>query len=58
MRKSKKKYAKPLVQVTIYECADVITRSELFKTPGGKELSPGKSYVSAGSKSWKDGLTN
>ncbi len=54
MEKSNRKYITPTAQITIYECADVITRSELYKTPDGK--TSGKSYVSAGSTSWQSGF--
>ena len=58
MEKSNRKYITPTAQITIYECADVITRSKLNETPGGNPTSGGKSYVSAGSVSWGDGLKN
>ena len=56
MRKSYNKngYKAPKAEITVFECSDVITVSRtLYKMPENQDS---KSYVSAGSTTWRSGL--
>ncbi len=49
-----KEYKAPSAQITEFECADVITVSELRKRPTTSSAT--KDYVYAGSKNWQSGF--
>lgn len=55
MRNLKREYKTPAALVTEFECADIITESgPLSETPQGH--SGVKTYVKAGSITWKEGI--
>lgn len=51
---NKKEYKAPLAEITEFECADIITISELSKSPTLE--SSGREYVSVGQSSWSTGF--
>ena len=51
---NKREYKTPNAEITVFECADVITTS-LRTTPEGVEVG-GKTYIQLKSAQWNDGL--
>ncbi len=53
---NKKNYKEPCAQITSFECADIITASELGTSISGdkKPITGGTGYVFVGGKSWND----
>ncbi len=48
-----KEYKAPVAEITVFECADVITDSNT-PTSLSKQLNESGTYVPAGSKKWSD----
>ena len=58
MRKNKKIYSAPSAEITVFECADIITVSGDQLDSRIKSDTRGGSYIKIGGYSWSNSLKN